>query len=103
MMAAREALEMATLGGAAVLGRQDIGALEVGKQADFVAIDLNRIDFAGGLHDPVAAAVLCHPAKVDYSVVGGRIVIEEGQLTTLELETVIEKHNQAAARLVRRE
>ena len=103
MMAAREVLEMATLGGAAVLGRQDIGTLEVGKQADFVAIDLNRIDFAGGLHDPVAATVLCQPVTVDYSVVGGRTIIEEGRLTTLEMETVIEKHNQSAARLLRRE
>lgn len=100
MMAAREALEIATLGGAAVLGRQDIGALEVGKQADFIAIDLNRIDFAGGLHDPVAATVLCQPAKVDYNVVGGQMVVKEGHLTTLEMEAVIEKHNQAAARLV---
>jgi cytosine/adenosine deaminase-related metal-dependent hydrolase len=101
MMAAREALELATLGGAAVLGRQDIGALDVGKQADFVAMDLNRIEFAGGLHDPVAAVVLCHPVQVDYSVIGGRIVVKEGNLTTLELESLIEKHNQAAARLVR--
>jgi cytosine/adenosine deaminase-related metal-dependent hydrolase len=101
MMAAREALELATLGGAAVLGRQDIGALDVGKQADFVAMDLNRIEFAGGLHDPVAAVVLCHPVQVDYSVIGGRIVVKEGNLTTLELESLIEKHNQAAVRLVR--
>jgi cytosine/adenosine deaminase-related metal-dependent hydrolase len=101
MMAAREALELATLGGAAVLGRQDIGALEVGKQADFVALDLNRIEFSGGLHDPVAAAVLCQPVQVDYSVIGGRIVVEEGDITTLEIESLIEKHNQAAARLVR--
>jgi 8-oxoguanine deaminase len=103
MMAARDALELATLGGAAVLGRQDIGALEPGKQADFIAIDLNRIDFAGGLHDPVAATVLCNPVTVDYSVVGGRTVVEGGRLTTLEIEPLIEKHNLAAARLLRGE
>lgn len=103
MMAAREALEIATLGGAAVLGRKDIGSLEPGKQADFIAINLNRLDFAGGLHDPVAAAVLCHPVKVDTSVVGGKVVIENQRLTTLEIETLIEKHNLAAARLARGE
>jgi cytosine/adenosine deaminase-related metal-dependent hydrolase len=103
MMAAREALEMATIGGAAVLGRKDIGALEAGKQADFIAINLNRLDFAGGLHDPVAAAVLCHPVQVDVSVVGGEILIENGRLTTLEIEPLIEKHNLAAARLARGE
>jgi cytosine/adenosine deaminase-related metal-dependent hydrolase len=103
MMAAREALELATLGGAAVLGRKDIGALEPGKQADFIAINLNRLDLAGGLHDPVAAAVLCHPVKVDTSVVGGKVIVEEGRLTTLEVEPLIEKHNLAASRLTRGE
>ena len=60
-MAARTALELATLGGAKVLGRGDIGSLEPGKCADFFALDLNRLEFAGALHDPVAAAVLCAP------------------------------------------
>jgi cytosine/adenosine deaminase-related metal-dependent hydrolase len=103
MMAAREALEMATIGGAAVLGREDIGALEPGKQADFIAYDLNRVDFAGGLHDPVAATVLCHPVKIDTSVVGGKVIVENGRMTTLEVEPLIEKQNFAAARLARGE
>lgn len=51
-MTAREALEIATLGGAKVLGRDDIGSLEIGKCADFFSIDLNTVDFAGALHDP---------------------------------------------------
>jgi len=100
IMTARDALELATRGGAAVLGRTDIGSLEPGKAADFTAINLNRIDYAGALHDPVAAAVFCAPVKVDYTVVGGKFVVKDGQLTTLDLPEHIEKHNLAAARLL---
>ena len=57
-MSAREALEIGTRGGAAVLGRDDIGSLEPGKCADFFAVSLNRLAYAGGLHDPVAALVV---------------------------------------------
>ena len=101
IMSARQSLELATRGGAAVLGRTDIGSLEPGKAADFIAIDLERIEYAGGLHDPVAATLFCAPVKVDYNVVGGKFVVKEGQLTTVELPTLIEEHNQAAARLLK--
>ena len=100
IMSARQALELATRGGAAVLGRNDIGSLEPGKAADFTAINLNRIDYAGALHDPVAAVVFCAPVKVDYTVVGGKFVVKAGKLTTVELPKLIETHNQAAARLL---
>ncbi len=100
IMSARHALELATRGGAAVLGRKDIGSLEPGKAADFIAIDLERIDFAGALHDPVAALVFCAPVKVDYNVVGGKIVVKEGKLTTADLPVLVEEHNKAAARLL---
>jgi cytosine/adenosine deaminase-related metal-dependent hydrolase len=100
LMSARQALEIATRGGAAVLGRQDIGSLEQGKCADFFAVDLHQVDLAGALHDPVAALVFCGPVKVDYTVVGGRFVVKEGHLTTLDLGQLIEKHNAAARRLV---
>jgi 8-oxoguanine deaminase len=100
LLTARQALEMATLGGAAVLGRTDIGSLEAGRCADFVAIDLNRLAYAGGLHDPVAALVFCSPSTVDLSYVHGRPVVREGRLVTVDLPPVIEAHNRAARRLV---
>jgi cytosine/adenosine deaminase-related metal-dependent hydrolase len=100
IMSARQALELATRGGAAVLGRQDIGSLAPGKAGDFIAINLNRIDYAGALHDPVAALVFCAPVKVDYNIVGGRIIVQDGQLTTADLPKLIEDHNQAATRLL---
>jgi 8-oxoguanine deaminase len=100
LMTARQALKLATRGGASVLGRDDIGSLETGKCADFFAVDLKKLDYAGALHDPVAAVVFCAPVKADYTVVGGNFVVREGQLTTIDLPTHIEKHNQAAARLL---
>lgn len=99
-LSAREALEMATLGGARLLGRVDIGSLEVGKAADLIAIDVNRLEYAGA-GDLVAAAVFCAPAKVDFSMVNGRLVVEEGHLTTMEIGPIIARHNEIARGMVR--
>lgn len=98
-MTAREALEIATLGGARVLGRDDIGALAPGMAADFVAFDLRQPLFAGALHDPVAALVFCAPSQVALSVIDGRVVVKDGVLQTVELGPVIERHNRLAAEL----
>jgi cytosine/adenosine deaminase-related metal-dependent hydrolase len=100
LITAREALRLATRGGAAVLGRSDIGSLEPGKCADLFAINLNRLDYAGGLHDPVSAAVFCQPVKADYTIVAGKPVIKQGQLVTVDEQKLIEKHNKAAERLL---
>ncbi len=100
LMTARESLNLATRGGAAVLGRSDIGSLEVGKCADFFAIRLNSIDYAGALHDPVAATIFTQPVKVDYTVVGGKFIVKERQLVTVDEGKLIEKHNKAAKRLL---
>jgi cytosine/adenosine deaminase-related metal-dependent hydrolase len=100
LMTARDALRLATRGGAAVMGRTDIGSLEPGKCADFFAINLNRLDYAGALHDPVAATVFCQPVCADYTVVGGRFVVKDGNLVSLEICKLIEEHNKAAKRLL---
>jgi cytosine/adenosine deaminase-related metal-dependent hydrolase len=100
VMTARDALEVATLGGARVLGRDDIGALKPGMAADFVAFNLRALPFAGALHDPVAALLFCTSVNVAYSVINGRVVVREGRLTTLEIEPVIERHNAIARALV---
>src|SRR5512143_2429050 len=99
LMTAREALYLGTRGGAAVLGRTDIGSLEAGKCADFFAIDLNRIGFTG-MHDPVSAIVFGQSVNADYTVVGGKFVVKEGQLVTVDECKLIEKHNKAAKRLL---
>ncbi len=100
-MTAREALEIATLGGAAVLGRDDVGALAPGMSADFVAFDLRTPAFAGALHDPVAALVFCAPAGVAWSVVDGKVVVRGGALATIDLGPQVERHNRLARELAR--
>ncbi len=72
----------------------------MGKRADFFAVDLNRLDYAGALHDPLAALVFCAPVQADYTVVEGRFVVKEGRLVNVELPLLIEEHNKAAMRLV---
>jgi len=99
VMTARDALELATLGGARVLGRDDIGALKPGMAADFVAYDLNQLPFAGAWHDPVAALLLCTSVDVSLSVINGRVVVRDGQLATLDLPPLIERHNALALAL----
>ena len=99
LMTARQALSLATRGGAAVLGRKDIGSLEVGKCADFFAINLNRLDYAGALQDPLAAVVFCAPVKADYTVVGGELIVEKGEFLPLDIAKQTEKHNAASRRL----
>ncbi len=99
-LTARESLELATRGGARVLGRDDIGILRPGMAADFIAYNLNTVAFAGSWHDPVAALLFCTSPNVNYSVINGRVVVREGHLTTLEIEPVIERHNTIARALV---
>lgn len=100
-LTAREALHAATVGGARVLGRDDIGRLAPGMAADVVAFDLNDVGFAGAGHDPLAALVFCAPTRVALSVVDGRIVVRDGRLTTVDLPVLAERHRALACRLVR--
>ena len=99
-MTAREALEIATLGGARVLGRDDIGSLVPGMAADFICVDLDRPELTGAHHDPVAALVLCDVGSVDYSFINGRRVVDEGRLTTAEVPRLVETVNRLAAAMV---
>jgi len=99
-MTAREALEIATLGGAKVLNRNDIGALAAGMVADLVAFDLGHVSYAGAHHDPLAALVFCTPTQVHTSVINGRVVVKDGRITTVDLPLVLERHNQLARQLV---
>ncbi len=99
-MTARQALEIATVGGARVLGRTDIGHIAPGMAADLAIFDLNRIEFAGALHDPVAALALCGPVAALHTLVGGRFVVRDGRLTTVDLARLVSRHNQLAADLV---
>lgn len=99
-MTARELLEIATRGGAQVLGRDDIGVLAPGMSADIVCVPLDEIGLAGAHHDPLAALFFCHVPRVAQVVVNGRVVVRDGQLATLELPRLLHTHNRLAAALV---
>ena len=99
LMSVRSALEIATRGGATLLGRSDIGSLEPGKAADFIAFDMSSLEYAGAQHDQVAAVLLAAPTTVTHNYVGGEPVVEDGRLVTIEIEPLIERHNALAARL----
>ncbi|MEJ8826148.1 8-oxoguanine deaminase [Variovorax humicola] len=99
-MTARDALEVATRGGAQVLGRGDIGHLAPGMCADLALFDLRTLSFAGGaVHDPVASLLLCASPNSAWTIVNGRVVVREGQLTTVDLGPLVERHNRLAIQL----
>ena len=99
----QETLNLETTGGASVLGRDDIGILKPGMAADFIGISLDSLPFAGGAcHNPLAALFLCTPPQVDFSVINGRQVVENGRITTIDLERIIEKHNEIAVKMVKK-
>jgi cytosine/adenosine deaminase-related metal-dependent hydrolase len=99
----REALKLVTNGSASVLGRPDIGSLEIGKAADFIGVDLKTVSMAGGaVHDPLAALLLCTIERVSLSVINGRKVVQNGKLLTIDLAKLIERHNRIAETMVAR-
>ena len=103
-LTAREALWLATRGGASTLGRDDIGYLAPGMAADFIGYRLDTLDLAGGaVHDALAALVFCHPPKVDLSVINGRVRVLEQRLLDVDLPVLIERHNAIARALARGE
>ena len=102
-LGAAEALEIATLGGASVLGRDDIGSLALGMAADFIGYRLERFDFAGALHDPLAALVFCTPPKVDLSVINGKVRVKEGEIVGLDVAALTRRHNEISRKMLRDE
>jgi cytosine/adenosine deaminase-related metal-dependent hydrolase len=99
---AREALELATRGGAAVLGRDDIGSLEPGKAADLVAYRVDGIQHAGAGGDPVAGLLTCAPVNAWFSIIDGHMVVEQGEVIGVDLKALVKQHNEQAERLLRK-
>jgi 8-oxoguanine deaminase len=99
-MSAEEALWLGTRGGAAVLGRDDIGYLAPGMAADLIGVRLDRLAFAGAQADPLAALLFCTPPTVDLSIINGRVVVMDGQLLGLNLPETMARHNQLAQDLL---
>ena len=99
-MKIRQAIEIATIGGAQVLNRNDIGVLAPGYQADFAAFRLDRLSHSGTDTDPVAGLMLCTPVNANYTAVGGELLVSEGRMTRLELQPLLQRHHSIAADLV---
>ena len=101
-MTARQALRLATRGGAETLNRQDIGQIAPGFAADLAIFDRNCIDFTGTQSDPLAALVFCGPVKPRSVMVGGRMVVKDWALTTLDMGALLAHHDKAARALLNR-
>ena len=101
-LSAREALRLATAGGAAILGRSDIGTLDIGNAADLVLFHMNQAHYAGALHDPVAALVCCAPSQVYYSIINGDIVVDKGELVGVDTRALALEHHHHSTDMLRR-
>ncbi len=99
-LTARDVLEVATVGGAAVLNREDIGAIAPGMAADFIGFRIDTPAFAGAQHDPLAALLFCAPAGVDFSVIDGKLRVSDGRIVDVDVPVLIEKHNALARQLL---
>ena len=99
-MTARQELEPATLKKRAkVLNRDDVGAIAPGMMADIAVFNLNRPGMAGTEHDLLTALVFCNLGSVAYSIINGKVVVDKGQLTLIELDKTLMEHNALAATL----
>ena len=99
-LTARDVLAMATNGGAAALGRDDVGSLEVGKQADIAMFGLNYLEYAGSQTDPVASLVFTQRMRpIDNLMINGILQIEDGK-SNIDLEKLRIKHNEISIDLV---
>ena len=94
----RDALRWATKGSAACAGRRDVGAIAVGALADLALFKLDELRFSGS-GDPLAALVLCGAHRADRLMVGGRWIVENGQIPGLDVADLIRRHSAAARKL----
>jgi len=103
-MTAREALRIATRGGAEVLGRDDVGSIAPGMMADLIGIRVDTLPFAAAaVHDPLAAIVFCQPQTVDLSIINGRVRVRDGVIVDVALDATVRRHNEIALALARGE
>ena len=90
---ARQALWLATAGGAKVLNRNDIGSVKLGNCADFAIYDLSNLELAGAVDDPIGALIFCGPLKSKYTICNGKILSEDNNIINLDIGEIITKHN----------
>ena len=102
-LTSHEALVMGSMGGARILRMDsDIGSIEVGKAADLVMWDLDTLEFAGGLHDPFTAPVMCDAKQVRFNMVNGKVIIENGLFTNIDVQALVARQNTIAGHIMAR-
>lgn len=101
-MTSREVLDLATEGGASVLGREELGRLEPGFAADLVAFRVDGPAHAGARGDPVSALVTCGAGKAWFSVIHGRVVVEQGRFLPYDIQDVARRHDVLSQELAAR-
>lgn len=99
-MSARDALEIATLGGAKLLNRDDVGSLQPGMAADLAVFNLDQLAYAGARSDPLAALIFCGATRAAFTIVNGRVIVREGVLTTVDEGNLVELHQRLSTRLL---
>ncbi|MBM4355212.1 MAG: amidohydrolase family protein, partial [Deltaproteobacteria bacterium] len=100
-MSPREVLRIATVGGARVLGRDDIGTVRPGMAADLAVFRLDDIGLAGALHDPVAAPFLSFSTgRTEYTIVNGEIAVDQGTIVGADLSWVVDEANRLAGKML---
>jgi 8-oxoguanine deaminase len=98
-----DVLWMATRGGAAVLGREEIGSIEAGKAADLALFRVDRLAYAGAMHDPIAALILCGDSHIaDCTIVNGAVVVKDGKLVLGDEAEIVERANEIARAMIMR-
>jgi cytosine/adenosine deaminase-related metal-dependent hydrolase len=94
-------LNLATRGGASIFGQPEIGQLREGDAADVAMFRLDRIDFAGAMHDPASAILFCGSGvRADYTIVAGRVLVENEKLVDLDEQELFHEANRVADRMV---
>ncbi|MGM0471041.1 MAG: 8-oxoguanine deaminase [Bacillota bacterium] len=102
-MSPEKVLEMATRGGAELLGRDDIGSLEPGKAADLFMVDKYRLGLAGAFHDPITALITCGDSNVvDLTMVNGQVVVEDGELVNVNERQIAKNANRISQEIVKK-
>ncbi|MCB9554842.1 MAG: 8-oxoguanine deaminase [Deltaproteobacteria bacterium] len=98
-----QVFDLATRGSADLLGWSELGTLEVGKPADLVLVEMDRLDYVGALSDPLAAVVFCGLSQEVHSViVNGRLVVDDGRLTAIDEQALRREGNRQARALLER-
>lgn len=102
-MPARHVLRMATQEGAAIFGQPEIGSLDVGQAADLAIFRLDRVEFAGAMQDPASAILFCGAgSRADYTLVNGRVIVDQGVLAVLDEEDLVRRANAITSGMIKR-